>query len=225
MMLIYRIICLFIGYAFGLIQTSYLLGRKYHIDIRKVGSGNAGTTNTLRTLGLKAGLLVLVVDVLKAFAAVMIVKVIFRGSPAAHILPLLGVYAGTGCILGHNYPFYLGFKGGKGIAATLGMLLAIDTKAALFAFGLFLVVFFTTHYVSLGSMVGYVTAYILVVILGALGHYGMDFAATVEMDIILGFLTVQAIFRHRENIKRLINGNERKTYLKKKDHPTVERGE
>ena len=115
-----RLLCLAIGYLFGLFQTSYILGRVHGIDIREYGSHNAGTTNMLRTMGLKAGLLTFAGDCGKCILAVVLVRVVF-GKTHADILPLLEFYAAAGTILGHNYPFYLGFRGGKGIAATAGL--------------------------------------------------------------------------------------------------------
>ena len=116
-----RIICIIIGYCFGLIQTAYIYGKVNGIDIRTVGSGNAGTTNALRVLGKKAGLIVFLGDVAKTVAAVIVVRLIF-GSSYADSIYMLMLYTVAGVILGHNYPFYLNFKGGKGIAATAGLL-------------------------------------------------------------------------------------------------------
>ena len=99
-----RIICVFIGYAFGLLQTGYLYGKLHHVDIRKQGSGNAGTTNALRTLGWKAGAVTLLGDAFKCVFAVVAVHLIYKDS-RTDILPLLGMYAGMGAVLGHNYPF------------------------------------------------------------------------------------------------------------------------
>ena len=108
-----RIICLAIGYVFGLFQTGYIYGKLHNVDIRTMGSGNAGTTNALRTMGFKAGAITFIGDAFKCIFAVLTVKLIF-GDSQADILPLLSMYAGTGAVLGHNYPFYLKFKGGKG---------------------------------------------------------------------------------------------------------------
>ena len=119
-----RLICIAIGYACGLFQTAYILGKIYHIDIRKQGSGNLGSTNVLRTLGKKAGALNLLCDCLKCIAAILIVRAIF-GNSYGDILPLLSLYAAAGCILGHNFPFYLNFKGGKGVAASNDIVLII----------------------------------------------------------------------------------------------------
>ena len=149
-----RVIALGIGYLFGLFQTGYLYGKSQGIDIRSEGSGNAGTTNSLRVLGIKAGLITFAGDLCKAILAVLLVKVLFRNAyPDA--VKILELYAGFGAVLGHNFPFYLNFKGGKGIAATAGLLLSFDLRLTLVAAIVFLAVFFLTHYVSLGSLLWY----------------------------------------------------------------------
>ena len=117
-----RFFCMAIGYLCGLFQTSYIIGRIHKTDIREHGSGNAGTTNALRTFGKKAGAMTLLGDLLKCMIAIWIVRVVF-GKTYGDILPLLSLYAGAGCILGHNFPFYLNFKGGKGVAASVGVML------------------------------------------------------------------------------------------------------
>ena len=204
-----RLICIAIGYACGLFQTAYILGKIYHIDIRKQGSGNLGSTNVLRTLGKKAGALNLLCDCLKCIAAILIVRAIF-GNSYGDILPLLSLYAAAGCILGHNFPFYLGFRGGKGIAASAGMLLAMDWRVFLICAVIFIGLVAITRYVSLGSMAAYVGALICFIGFGAAGSYGMDFPHTFEMDVIMGLMTALAIYRHRANIYRLLNGTENK---------------
>lgn len=108
-----RIICLVIGYAFGLVQTGYIYGRLHGTDIRKFGSGNSGSTNALRVMGKKAGAVVLLGDVAKSVLACLLVRVLF-GKSQPDMVPLLVIYAGLGVVLGHNYPFYLKFKGRKG---------------------------------------------------------------------------------------------------------------
>ena len=118
-----RIYCLLIGYVFGLFQTAYIYGKAHGIDIREHGSGNAGTTNALRVLGRKAGLIVFAGDTIKCILAVVVTGLLFDKSHPDMIY-LLKIYAAAGAILGHNFPFYLNFKGGKGIAATAGMVLA-----------------------------------------------------------------------------------------------------
>ena len=229
-----RIICLVLGYALGLIQTGYLVGRAKGIDIRDYGSKNAGTTNVLRTMGKKYGVFVLLGDALKCIAAVLLVKLIF-GRTHGDIICLLALYTAAGVILGHNFPFYMNFKGGKGIAATLGLALSycflIDKGilVTVIGFGMFLVIFFITNYVSLSSIVGYLTLFIYIVVLGEKGAYGFppseNRALLTEYYILFFLLTVMAIYRHKENIKRLIAGNERKTYLKGSPEINVEKSE
>ncbi|MBO5209481.1 MAG: glycerol-3-phosphate 1-O-acyltransferase PlsY [Lachnospiraceae bacterium] len=210
-----RIICLVIGYALGLFQTAYIYGKLHGIDIRNYGSGNAGTTNTMRVLGTKAGLIVLVGDILKCVLAVVIAGLLF-GKSHSDIIYLLKLYAAAGAILGHNFPFYLKFKGGKGIAATAGLILAFHPYFIPVGAILFFGAFCTTHYVSLGSLLVYAGFMIEMVVLGQMGVFGMTQAQLIELYIIAAFLTIMAYYKHRENIGRLLRGEERKTYLKKK---------
>ena len=153
-----RLICLAIGYVCGLFQTSYIIGRMYKTDIREHGSGNAGTTNALRTFGKKAGALTLFGDCFKCVAAILIVKALFRGS-YGDILPLLSLYAAAGCVLGHNFPFYLNFKGGKGIAASVGMILAFDWRVFLICAVVFFGLFFAFHYVVLLRLIHFLSQF------------------------------------------------------------------
>ncbi len=211
-----RLVCLAIGYCLGLFQTAYFYGKMKGIDIRQHGSGNAGTTNTLRVLGTKAGLIVLLGDILKTILAVVIVTLIFKESHPDTIY-LLKLYAGMGAILGHNFPFYMNFKGGKGIAATAGLVLSFHPYFIVVGLILFFGAFFTTHYVSLGSLLVYAGLMIQMIICGQTGLFeGMTQTNLIEMYIVMAFLTVMAYYKHKENIKRLIKGEERKTYLKKK---------
>ncbi|MGN1196581.1 MAG: glycerol-3-phosphate 1-O-acyltransferase PlsY [Acetatifactor sp.] len=212
-----RVICLLIGYLFGLFQSAYFYGKAHGIDIRQHGSGNAGTTNTLRVLGTKAGLIVFAGDCLKCMAAVWLVRLIF-GNSYHEIIYLLCLYAGAGAILGHNYPFYMGFKGGKGIAATAGMVLSFHPYFIITGLIMFFVPFFVTHYVSLGSLLVYAALMIQLIIFGQNGFFAeMTQGQLIEMYILFGCLMVMAYWKHRENIKRLIRGTERKTYLSKKN--------
>ena len=217
-----RIICLLIGYVFGLFQTAYFYGKAHGIDIRQHGSGNAGTTNTLRVLGTKAGLIVFAGDCLKCMAAVWLVRLLFGGT-YHNIIYLLCLYAGAGAILGHNYPFYLKFRGGKGIAATAGMVLSFQPWFILTGVLLFFVPFFTTHLVSLGSLLVYAGLMIQLVIFGQTGFFvEMTQGQLIEMYLLFGCLLVLAYWKHRENIVRLLHGNERKTYLLKKNKVQAE---
>lgn len=212
-----RIICLLIGYVFGLFQTAYIYGRLNGIDIREHGSGNAGTTNALRVLGKKAGVIVLLGDCAKCVLAVCVARLIYAESHPEMIY-LLCIYAAAGAILGHNFPFYMGFKGGKGIAATAGLILALHPYFIPMGIIVFFGIFFTTHYVSLGSLLIYVGFMIEMVVCGQLGVFeGSSQMALYEMYIVSFCLTVMAFWKHRENIKRLIHGEERKTYLTKKN--------
>lgn len=212
-----RIICLAIGYVFGLFQTAYIYGKIHGIDIRQHGSGNAGTTNTLRVLGTKAGLIVFAGDVLKCVLAVALCALIF-GKSHPHMVYLFKIYAAAGAILGHNFPFYLNFKGGKGIAATAGLILSFHPTFIPVGVVMFFGAFLLTHYVSLGSLLVYAALLVQIIVSGQMGLFGeMSQAALTEMYIIAGFLTVMAYYKHRENIKRLMKGGERKTYLFKKN--------
>lgn len=212
-----RLICLIIGYAFGLIQTAYIYGRMHGIDIRTVGSGNAGTTNALRVLGKKAGLVVFLGDVAKTVAAVIVVRLIF-GATYANSIYMLVLYTAAGVILGHNYPFYLGFRGGKGIAATAGLIASLGPWFILVEGLVFIITFTTTHYVSLGSLLVYLALVIHLILFGQNGFLeGMTQPALTEMYIVALLLMAMAFWRHRSNIKKLIEGTERKTYISKKN--------
>ena len=211
-----RLICLAIGYVFGLFQTSYIYGRLHGIDIRKHGSGNAGTTNMLRTLGTKAGAITLLGDALKCILAGLLVRAIFADR-YGDILLLLSFYTAAGVILGHNFPFYLNFRGGKGIAATAGLILSLNMYMSLLGLATFVAAFLLTHYVSLGSLCVYTGFMIELVVFGQCGVFGMTQAYLNEMYVIGAVLTVMAFWMHRENIKRLLHHEERKTYLFKKN--------
>lgn len=212
-----RIICLLGGYLFGLIQTAYLYGRAHGVDIRKHGSGNAGSTNALRVLGKKAGLIVLAGDILKCILAIVAVR-IFLPQEYQDSKYLYMLYAATGAILGHNFPCYLGFKGGKGIAATIGLVAAFHPSFLVVALILFFGAFLTTHYVSLGSLLVYAGFMVQLVVVGEWGFMNhMDPSKRYEMYVLGAFLTIMAYWKHRENIKRLITHTERKTYIRKKN--------
>ena len=216
-----RIICLVIGYVFWLFQTAYIYGKLHGIDIRNYGSGNAGTTNTMRVLGTKAGLLVLLGDIVKCILAVVVTGLIF-GKTHPETIYLLKLYAAAGAILGHNFPFYLNFKGGKGIAATAGLILSFHPYLIPMGIILFFGAFFTTHYVSLGSLLVYAGFFIEMVVLGQMGKFGMSQELLIEMYVIAGGLTIMAYYKHKDNIKRLLSGTERKTYLSHKNKENAE---
>ena len=210
-----RVICVLIGYVCGLFQTGFINGKLHHIDIRQYGSGNAGATNTLRTLGWKSGLVVFLGDGLKCILAVFIARLLY-GKTCADWMPLLSMYAGAGAVLGHNYPFYLKFKGGKGIASTGGLILATNVWMAVIDMILFGVIVATTRYVSVGSL-AVVTGFLIeVVVYGQMGGFHMARPYLYEMYAVTSFLMVLGFYRHRANIRRLLAGNENKLCLKKK---------
>lgn len=212
-----RLLCVVIGYVFGLFQTAYFYGKSKGIDIREHGSGNSGTTNALRVLGTKAGLIVFAGDCLKCILAVVLVRVLF-GETYGDMIYLLCIYTAAGAILGHNFPFYMGFKGGKGIAATAGLILSFHPSFIPMGVMLFFGAFFLTHYVSLGSLLVYVGFVTQLIISGQLGLFGdMSQAHLIEMYVVAFLLAVMAFWKHRANIVRLIHGEENKTYLSKKN--------
>ena len=210
--IVLRILCLAIGYVFGLFQTAYLYGKAHGIDIRTVGSGNAGTTNALRKFGTKVGLLVLVCDILKCVLAIGVTWLLFSKSQP-QMVRLLATYAGLGAVMGHCYPFYMQFKGGKGVACIAGIALALAPKIFLVAFIGFLVILALTHYVSLGSLLGLTFFLIAMIVVGQSGAYAMPQAYLTEMYVLIALLVAFVYFKHRSNIVRLIHGEERKTYL------------
>ena len=214
----FRLICLLIGYALGLFQTAFVIGKLNGIDIREHGSGNAGTTNTLRVLGTKAGLLVFFGDCIKCVLAVLICLAVCKtimGDSFEGYRYLIKLYAGMGAILGHNFPFYMNFKGGKGIACTAGLMFSFDPWFTLVGFIVFFSIFFLTHYVSLGSLMVYPYIFIMELILGK-AYFKCDNTVFIEMLIVTVILGALTTFMHRANIKRLLAHNEKKTYLTKK---------
>ena len=214
-----RIVCLVLGYFFGAFQTAYFYGKLHGIDIRTMGSGNAGTTNTLRVLGTKAGMIVLIGDVIKTVLAIAFARAFIVSNFASEGTEYLYVlYTAAGAILGHNFPFYMQFKGGKGIASTFGLILSFHPWFIPMGVILFLGVFITTHYVSLGSLLIYAGFVIQLVIMGQTGNLGdVEQAVLNEMYVVALLLMAMAYWKHRENIKRLLTGTERKTYLLKKN--------
>lgn len=223
MMVPARLICLIAGYAFGMFQTSYIYGRMHGIDIREHGSGNAGTTNALRVLGKKAGLIVFLGDLLKAIILSVIVRIMI-----GHLYPdevyLFLAYAGLGTVLGHNFPFYLHFKGGKGIATTAGIIVAfLDPVIIISCLIAFVVIVAATRYVSLGSITIVTIFCIEYAIFAFHGKYGFDLSnalsyhAMVESVIIVFAICLMAIIRHHANIVRLLHHEENKLGAKKSE--------
>ena len=219
----YRLISLLIGYGFGLFQTAIVIGKIQGFDIRKVGSGNAGTTNMLRTKGAKDALLTLIGDFMKAVCAVLIVQAVFAHR-APQMIVLLKMYAGVGAVLGHDFPFYLRFKGGKGVATTAGVIAAISPLAGILCIVFFFILFFSLHLVSVCSLSAYSFFFLQVLILGALGRFHMAVPYVIEMDILATVLTGLCFWQHRSNIRRLMRGEEKKVYLHRSLNEEVQKG-
>ncbi len=200
----WNFICLVIGYFCGCISSGYIVGKIYHIDIRDKGSGNAGTTNVLRTLGKLPALLTFAGDLLKAIIPVLIIRLALNTPDGWYLLCL---YMGLGVVLGHNYPFYLKFKGGKGIAVTSAVVLSTAHPVIILA-GLliFIAVVAVTRYVSLGSLfvAWYIPANTII--------FYRENPLFVHMIVTSLLFTAFAYFQHRQNIVRLLNGSENKLW-------------
>lgn len=201
-------ICLIAGYLCGLLQSGYFYGKTHKIDIRKYGSGNSGTTNALRVMGPKAGAVVFFGDFLKSLLPCLAVRLVFQNQP--EMIYLLILYTGFGVILGHNYPFYLQFKGGKGIAATAGLIMAADLRMTLLCLTSFILIVLITRYVSLGSLIVATIFLIWMCVFGSMGAYGIGQNLLPEFYIVAALISGQAFWRHRANIGRLIHGKENK---------------
>jgi glycerol-3-phosphate acyltransferase PlsY len=198
---VWYVIPVLIGYLLGSISFSYLAGKVLKgIDIRKHGSGNAGATNTLRVLGVGPGVTVLVLDAIKGVIAVMLAR--WLGDGSALLLVLCGVAA----IVGHNWPVFFGFRGGKGIATTIGVMLTLAPFPALYAGIVCIIAIAATRYVSLGSLLFTALLPILV--------WFMKLPVEIFYFSLLVFAF--AWIRHRSNIVRLLKGQENKLGSKKK---------
>lgn len=213
-----RVTCIVIGYMFGLFQTAFIIGKMHHIDIRQYGSGNSGTTNAMRTLGKKYGIITYFGDALKAVFAVVLTYVLFRNQCEGQMM-IIALYTGLGTILGHNFPFYMNFNGGKGIAATSGVLLSLalfDWKFVAMGALTFFVTLAITKYVSLSSLLMMTGFLIEMVVWGQLDMvHHLNTENKIEAYILVAIMTILSFIRHRENIKRLANGTERKIGEKK----------
>lgn len=213
-----RFVCVMIGYVFGLFQTAFIYGKMHGIDIRKHGSGNSGTTNALRVLGKKAGFITFVGDVLKAVVCSCFIKFLFHSDEK--LIYIYVLYAGLGVVLGHNFPFYMNFRGGKGVAATGGVIIALgDARVTFIGFVLFFGLCILTRYVSLGSLVAVTSLIISTFIFNNVINKPVHLWPThkknqIEAYILIMIFIVFVIIRHRENIKRLLNGTERKLGVK-----------
>lgn len=195
------IIALIAAYLIGAIPFGWLIGKYNGVDIRTVGSGNIGATNVTRSIGKAAGRLCFAADFVKGFLPTLVAHWLFPEHPAA----VLGVAAAA--ILGHMFPCYLKFRGGKGISTSAGAALAIVPYPLLLALVAWLVLFGLTKYVSVGS-IGAAIALICGAWAGRIFQIGSPAAQSLVTAIFCTVLGVVAIYRHRENIRRLYNGTE-----------------
>ncbi|MBS3772316.1 MAG: glycerol-3-phosphate 1-O-acyltransferase PlsY [Bacteroidales bacterium] len=196
------------AYLVGSIPSSVWIGRIFFdTDIRNYGSGNAGATNTFRVLGTKPGIIVFLIDLLKGFLAVSLVylkpALLTNSEPFIMIQLILGIAA----ILGHIFPVYVGFKGGKGVATLFGAILGISFIPSLIMAGIFFLILFTTRYVSLSSIVAGLSFPILTIVI-------FDFEA-LPLIIFSIAIPVLIILTHQKNIERLLHNNESKADLSK----------
>ncbi|MDD6578006.1 MAG: glycerol-3-phosphate 1-O-acyltransferase PlsY [Lachnospiraceae bacterium] len=207
-----RLISLLIGYVCGLILWGYLTGRLHHIDIRTKGSGNVGTTNTLRVMGLRAGVLTLIVDCMKAVLAAILVSLIFSHFSwiSGTDLRILRLYAAFGAVLGHMYPCYFRFKGGKGIATGLGFLIVVEPRMLIVAGGVFILLVAISRFISFGSIIAALSLPIQALIFYAMGWFHYGSRGNIEAAVLTSIVGIMAIIKHRSNIGRLIKGNENK---------------
>ena len=210
--IVIRIALLVIGYAFGLFQSGYIIGKITKQDLRKSGSGNTGATNALRVMGIKGGIIVFLLDALKAFIPCFAVSMIFRENTYRYVYLM---YTAFGVILGNDYPFYLHFKGGKGVAATSGYSLAWCWWAWIIGMSFFFAVAAITGYVSLASCLVTLVIIGLNALFGVLNHFGT--AVFIEYMVVVVLMQALLVWRHRANIKRLLNGTENRFGHKKKE--------
>ncbi|MBS7564597.1 glycerol-3-phosphate 1-O-acyltransferase PlsY [Mucilaginibacter sp. Bleaf8] len=209
MISIYSVLVLILAYLFGSIPTAVWIGQAFYgIDVREYGSGNAGATNTFRVLGKKAGIPVMLIDILKGWTATNLAYLIGVSTTGNHHSAAFVNYElalGVTAVMGHLFPVFAGFRGGKGIASLFGMVLAINLQAALLCVGVFIVVLLITRYVSLSSIVA-----------GFMYPIGVTFIFPVYIKsvIIYGMcICVLILVTHQKNIERLLKGTESKVNL------------
>ncbi|MFH0855238.1 MAG: glycerol-3-phosphate 1-O-acyltransferase PlsY [Candidatus Omnitrophota bacterium] len=207
----WTVLGIIISYIFGSIPTAYIFGRVIKgVDIRKFGSGNVGATNAFRLLGKGWAVVVLALDILKGFLPVVIIPASI-GIRAGVSLETFCMLAGISCICGHNWSIFLGFKGGKGVATTLGVLLGLSIKIAGLkailgvAILIWLAVFIISRIISLASVLAALSFPVLTVL----------FKQSISLTSIVTLLAVFIIYRHRSNIKRILNGKEPRLSFKK----------
>jgi acyl phosphate:glycerol-3-phosphate acyltransferase len=195
-----------LSYLIGSMASAVWIGKGFYgIDVRDYGSGNAGATNTFRVLGKKAGFTVLALDVLKGMTAASLVKLLGNIDPESHRYVNLQLLFGMSAVLGHVFPVFENFKGGKGIATLLGMVVAIHYQLALASLGIFIVILSTTSYVSLSSILAAVAFPIFSIFV---------FHQTERLFIAFGIITAfLVVLTHQKNIRKLVNGTENKARI------------
>jgi len=198
-----------VAYLLGSISTSVWIGRIfYNIDVRKQGSGNAGATNTIRVLGWKAGVVVLLIDVLKAWTAVKLAPLFAASALTGDSLVNYRIFLGALAVIGHVFPVYTGFKGGKGVASLVGMVIALFPYAFLAILVWFVIVFLLYRYVSLAS----ITSAILFPFLVVFAFHEQS----ISLIVLSVFIAIFVPLTHHKNIKRLLKGQELKMKFSKK---------
>ncbi len=199
-----------VAYLMGSISSSVWIGRMFFgIDVREKGSGNAGATNTIRLLGLKVGIAVLLIDTLKAWGAVQLAPLFANDFLSAQILVNYKIILSACAVLGHVFPVFTGFRGGKGVASLVGVVIALLPYAFFLVLAWFLLVFITTRYVSLASVTSAVLFPVMVVFI---------FHEQSPSLIILSILIAVFVpFTHKKNINRLLKGEELKMSFRKRE--------
>lgn len=203
-----RLLLLVIGYGFGCIQTSFIYGKQQGLDIREHGSGNAGTTNALRVMGRRAGVIVFIGDMGKMILALLFTGLVFRYLGDDHRL-LIRLWTAVGVVLGHDFPFYMHFKGGKGVASTGGLMFFLDWRMTIFSFVTFFGLTLLTKLVSLASCVMVTGDLILFTILILTGRINPGIMPVGESLLLMTFIVVLSLIRHKDNIARLLKGEEK----------------
>lgn len=199
---------LLLAYLLGSIPTSVWLGKAFKgTDLRQHGSGNAGTTNAFRVLGKPIGIIVLIVDMGKGLLAVSLSFLQSEMAPGSESLMILRIGLGVLAVIGHIFPVFAGFKGGKGVATMAGVGLALHPLAALAAMGVYLLVFLITKVSALGSLLAVITYPVWIIFV-----FQTDYRS---LQIFSIFVPILVIFTHRSNISRLLKGNENKMLSKK----------
>lgn len=197
------VVIAFVGYILGSIPFGFLVAKCAGVDIRAAGSGNIGATNVVRTLGKAYGYPVFLLDFLKGFGAVKIAILIASRSTLAIPIELAGIVAGICSVIGHSYPVWLRFKGGKGVATSAGVVFGLMPLVALIAGVIWILVFLIGRYVSLASIIAAIALPISCAVLLWFGH--LRAPVLLYFSILLALVVVA---RHRTNISRLRSGRE-----------------